>query len=187
MRHHGSDRIRAATTADAPALARVHVTAWRETYAGIVPDAQLAKLSIERRAAMWTRILNDPSDVTAVHVVERDGEVIGFGACGSQRTAALEEKGYDGEVSAIYVLRSFQKQGVGAALMQSMALHLSGRGLRAMNLWVLRDNALARRFYEQIGGEVIDEQQDISEGTALIEVAYGWPDLTRLHRLISHG
>ena len=122
MGHHGPDRIRAATTADAPALARVHVTAWRETYAGIVPDAQLAKLSIERRAAMWTRILNDPSNVTAVLVVERDGEVIGFGACGSQRTATLEEKGYDGEVSAIYVLRSFQKQGVGAALMRSMAL-----------------------------------------------------------------
>ena len=63
---------------------------------------------------MWTRILNDPSDFdfTAVHVVERDGEVIGFGACGSQRTAALKEQGYDGEVSAIYVLRSFQKQGV---------------------------------------------------------------------------
>jgi ribosomal protein S18 acetylase RimI-like enzyme len=187
MRHRGADTIRAATTADALALACVHVTAWREAYAGILPDALLAKLSIESRTAMWTRILNDPSDFTAVHVAERDGEVIGFGACGSQRTAALKEKGYDGEVSAIYVLRSFQKQGVGAALMQSMALHLSGRGLSGVSLWVLRDNAVARRFYEQIGGEVVGEKEDIREGTALIEVAYGWPDLARLRRLISHG
>jgi ribosomal protein S18 acetylase RimI-like enzyme len=187
MGHRGSDTIRAATTADAPALARVHVTAWRESYAGIVPDALLAKLSIESRAAMWTRILNDPSDLTAVRVAERDGEIIGFGACGSQRTATLKEKGYDGEVSAIYVLRPFQKQGVGAALMQSMSLTLSGRGLSGVSLWVLRDNAMARRFYEQIGGEVVGEKEDIRRETVLIEVAYGWPDLARLHRLISHG
>lgn len=189
MEHHGSGRIRAATTADALALARVHVTAWRETYADLVPDALLAKLSIEGRTAMWTRILNDPSDFdfTAVHVAERDNEVIGFGACGSQRTATLKEQGYDGEVSAIYVLRPFQKQGVGAALMQSMSLTLSGRGCSGLSLWVLRDNAVARRFYEQIGGKVVSEKEDTRQETVLIEVAYGWPDLARLHRLISHG
>jgi ribosomal protein S18 acetylase RimI-like enzyme len=81
----------------------------------------------------------------------------------------------------------FQKQGVGAALMQSMSLTLSGRGLSGLSLWVLRDNAVARRFYEQIGGKVVGEKEDIRQETVLIEVAYGWPDLARLHRLISHG
>ena len=44
--------IRPATLEDAPAIARVHVDTWRTTYAGIVPDEHLAKLSYERSQAL---------------------------------------------------------------------------------------------------------------------------------------
>ena len=53
--------IRTATVADAPVIGFVHVEAWRESYVGIVPDHVLADLSVDRRAAMWGRILSDPS------------------------------------------------------------------------------------------------------------------------------
>ena len=41
--------VRPAIPEDAPAIARVHVASWRETYAGIVPDEFLASLKVERR------------------------------------------------------------------------------------------------------------------------------------------
>jgi hypothetical protein len=49
--------IRRAVAADIPDLARVHVEAWRQTYAGHVPDALLAPERVAWRAAMWTAIL----------------------------------------------------------------------------------------------------------------------------------
>lgn len=36
--------------ADAEALGRVHVTAWRQTYPGLLPPAYLARMSPERHA-----------------------------------------------------------------------------------------------------------------------------------------
>src|SRR4051794_10922273 len=60
--------IRPATVADAPALGRVHVTSWRQTYAGIVPAAFLAGLSPENRAATWAHRLGDPGPGYAAFV-----------------------------------------------------------------------------------------------------------------------
>ena len=47
--------IREAAVNDATAIAQVQVESWRTTYAGIVPDAFLASLSVETRAerANW--------------------------------------------------------------------------------------------------------------------------------------
>lgn len=45
--------IRGATVADAEGIAHIHVASWRSTYRGIMPDALLAGLSMERRAANW--------------------------------------------------------------------------------------------------------------------------------------
>jgi ribosomal protein S18 acetylase RimI-like enzyme len=174
--------IRIASIEDAPELASMHVASWRETYAGILPDAMLSALSVEGRTAMWDRILRDPekADSTIVHLVEDGDRIVGFGSCGSQRLATLKKKGYDGEFGAIYVLRAFQRQGVGKRLMSTMALDLASRGFSAASLWVLRENAVARAFYERFGGQVIDVREDVRGGATLVEVAYGWANLKPL-------
>jgi ribosomal protein S18 acetylase RimI-like enzyme len=59
-----------------------------------------------------------------------------------------------------------------------------GRGFSAAALWVLRDNAVARRFYDQQGSKVIAEREDVRDGAVLVELAYGWADLKTLDRLI---
>jgi ribosomal protein S18 acetylase RimI-like enzyme len=165
----------------------MHVASWRETYPGIVPDAVLSSLSVDGRAAMWERVLRAPaaSGSTVVYLAESESKIIGFGACGSQRTEALKEKGYDGEIGAIYVLKTFQRQATGTRLLFAMASDLSKRGLGSASLWVLRDNAPARRFYERYGGEMIAQREDVWADGALIEVAYGWTNLLEVVRLTS--
>ncbi len=51
--------IRPATAMDADAIAKVHVTAWRESYSGLVPDLVLDALSVSSRAERWRRILSE--------------------------------------------------------------------------------------------------------------------------------
>lgn len=66
-----------------------------------------------------------------------------------------------------------------------MSADLLIRGFNAIALWVLRDNLRARRFYERYGGQVVAERDDVRDGTVLVELAYGWPDLKELDRLIA--
>jgi ribosomal protein S18 acetylase RimI-like enzyme len=174
--------VRAAGVADAAAIASVHVAAWRETYAGLLPDAMLARLSVPLRSAMWERTLRNPADAdeTVAIVAERGGEVVGFSSCGRQRTADLRAAGYDGEFSALYVLSSAQRLGIGTALMRATAAHLSAGGYSGGALWVLRDNANACRFYERLGGVGVGERTDTRGLLTLPERAFGWPKLTSL-------
>jgi GNAT superfamily N-acetyltransferase len=156
-------QIRIATPDDAHNLAMMHIASWHETYAGMLPDKILSALSVESRAA-----------------AEHDGTIIGFGSCGAQRTETLQSKGFDGEVSAIYVIREFQNRKIGTKLLQLMSSGLISRGFNAAALWVLRDNLRARRFYEHMEGQLIAEREDVRDDVVLVELAYGWRDLRRL-------
>ena len=176
--------IRIGRVEDAPLLANVHVASWRETYVGILPDAMLAALSVESRTAMWARVMDQPASPgsTVIHLAELNEELVGFGSCGAQHAENLKAKGFGGEISAIYVLRPFQKRGIGTLLLRTMASDLVNRSLTAASLWVFRDNLVARRFYERNGAQVIDEREDVRNDAVLVEVAYGWADLTQFSR-----
>ncbi len=52
--------IRDAAEADVQAIARVHVAAWRESYAGLIRPDILAGLSVEDRGRMWRSALAEP-------------------------------------------------------------------------------------------------------------------------------
>ena len=173
---------RLATAEDASAIGALHVMAWRETYAGLLPQDMLDGLSAESRTAMWAAVLNAPAspDETRVYVAESAGEIMGFGACGGQRDDAMRERAFAGEIGAIYIFRSQQGAGIGRALMSLMARDLIARSMPAASLWVLRENMGARGFYEGLGGTIIIEKE-VAEGDMILhEVAYGWPDLAHL-------
>lgn len=134
------------------------------------------------RVLSWAQILGptaDPASASAF-VALQGGEPLGFIAGGAQRDTALAVQGFSGEISAIYVLQRAQNCGLGRRLMAAMARSLGDRGHGAASLWVLRDNAPARRFYERLGGMVIGEKEEPCGAVTLAETAYGWPDLAPL-------
>lgn len=158
-------------------MAKVHIASWRETYPGLLPDAMLDRLSIADEAIRWQRMLDRPEAWGGAlgFVADQDGSVVGYGLCSEQRVALLRDRGFAGEISELYVLRASQRRGVGSALMKAMAEALFERGHRALSLWVLEQNAPARRFYERLGGTPIAKTD-----AGLIEVAYGWSDIRTL-------
>lgn len=173
--------IRPAAPYDAGGIARVHVASWRETYANLLPGDMLAFQDVNARQDLWLPLLSRASaSKTHAFVLELNGEIVGFGACGDQRSPEMEAVGYDGEIGAIYILNVARGCGSGRLLMQQMASLLSEREKRGVSVWVLADNHNARRFYEHLGGQVAGQREDRRPQALLTEVAYGWPDLRSL-------
>ena len=94
-----------------------------------------------------------------------------------------------GDHSIETILQQFDRLGELLPLVpkeQNPAMDEQGKLGLTTALWVLRDNLRARRFYEHYGGKVITEREDNRDGTVLIELAYGWPDLEELNRRVAH-
>ena len=132
--------------------AYVHWKSWQESYAGIVDADYLSKLTLdgcEEKAFRWRDNL----------LVAKDGtRVVGFVGYGTARG----EDG-SGEVFALYVLREYQKRGIGYALMLRALDEL--RDCRVVVLWALKENKKALRFYERIGFEPDGAEKEIVLGT----------------------
>jgi GNAT superfamily N-acetyltransferase len=158
---------------DADGIACVHVQAWRESYRELIPQATLDALSVEKRAAQWRHTLGNPDRST--FVAEVDGTVCGFASGGGILWSGLST---GSEVSALYLLDTAKRRGVGRALFQAELTALAGRGFTSAGLWVLTGNGPARRFYEAMGGRAAENRIDTMGGLALDEISYVWDDLT---------
>jgi ribosomal protein S18 acetylase RimI-like enzyme len=167
--------VRQAEVGDAPAIAHVHVAAWRTSYRGLLADDFLSSLDQAGYEERWRRTLGEGSD--RVYVAEDRDEVVGFASGGRERAG---ETGYTGELYAIYVLHEAQGRGHGRRLVRAVAGGVAEMGLTDMIVWVLRDNRKARDFYERLGGVYI-RSQPITIGSALLqEVSYGWTSLDEI-------
>ena len=163
--------IRPATLADADALAEAVVRIWQATYRGMIPDAYLAALTVEGRAAVWRKLIADGRRDIAV--CELDGRLVGFVSAEPSRDA---EAGADtGEVVALYVDLAVWRRGLGRQLMDWAKDVARRRSWQRLTLWVLRDNTRARSFYEAVGFSLDGAARDHDfSGTPVPEVRYTW-------------
>lgn len=170
-------QIRDASAADAPAIARVQVMSWRSTYAGLLPAAYLAGLSVARAEERWRRMLPDRGLGSGTLVaVDPTGEAVGFVSLGPQRRGI---DGFAGEIYALYLHDDARGFGLGRALMAAGAERMMEAGVRSALVWCLSTNP-SRWFYERLGGARVAERPDRFAGQPITEVAYGWRDLVRL-------
>lgn len=142
--------VRAASPADARAIAEVHVASWRWAYESVLPPATLEALSVDRREAMWRGATEQPATRAAVLVAEDDGGgIVGFASTGP--TADEGAGDGTGEVFAIYVEEASAGTGVGRELFEAAQERLRAAGFARATLWVLGANDRARLFYEKAG------------------------------------
>ncbi len=78
------------------------------------------------------------------------------------------------------MLEDAQGHGHGHRLVRAVVDGLLELGLPDMIVWVLRENAPARRFYEKLGGVYVREQPITIGSSLLTEVSYGWRSLDDL-------
>jgi ribosomal protein S18 acetylase RimI-like enzyme len=176
-------RIRAATPADARAIAGVHIDVWRTTYRGHFPDRLLDGLDLDRWTQRREDSLREPPAKEICLVAERDGVLVGFVMAGPRRSEAGDRgdaASDEGEVYAIYVRDEHQRAGIGRALLAEAARRLDAHGLRGLLIWVLRENAKGRSFYERMGGRAERERPFEIAGASIVETGYVWDDTTLL-------
>ena len=118
--------VRRATVGDEEGIARVHVDAWREAYAGIVPAAYLASLSYGNRQAMWTQVLGAGAANQFVAIAEASG--VGIVGLASGVVAPVDGTPCAGQLMTLYVLRAWQGHGLGRALFEAVVGALAELG-----------------------------------------------------------
>jgi ribosomal protein S18 acetylase RimI-like enzyme len=160
---------------DAHDLAQVHVTSWRETYAGLLPGQYLERMSVATHATRWRRQLTRARAGEVVLAVEGPRGLIAYCA------GAADARGPgEAEIFTLYLLKAAQGCGLGRRLFETTARVLEAQGARALTVWVLNGNEHAMGFYDHMGGAPGGERPVSGWGGLLRESAYHWDDIGRL-------
>ncbi|MET7473356.1 GNAT family N-acetyltransferase [Streptomyces sp. NPDC005648] len=163
--------VREMTLADCERVAEIRVGGWRTAYRGIIPRSYLDAMSVaedaERRRTRFRQ--GDPGVVNLV--AERGGRVVGWVCHGPYRGGGSPAA--DAELYALYLDPAHFGTGVGRTLLQEAVRRCSSAGHPRMYLWVLKENARARRFYEAggFGPDGTEEPFEV-DGVQVPEVRY---------------
>lgn len=163
--------LREATPDDLPRLAQLHVDTYNETH--VEPFGSGPTYAV--REWQWRQKLHETDVTTFALVLETpDGQLVGFAyvhpTSGGEFAARLNK---------IYLLRRYQRQGLGRAMMKVAVARLVANGLASMVLFTETDNEPACSFYESLGAE-----RQVGEGGKW-EGMYGWRDLRALEARLS--
>ncbi|KAE8763078.1 GNAT family N-acetyltransferase [Georgenia thermotolerans] len=151
-------RIRPATVLDAPAIARAHLQAWRETYGELVPAGVYAQREAEG-PGRWEAMLADPG-ATMTWVAQRDDEVVGFATALAAGPAGVRPL----QLSRLYVLAAEQGRRTGTHLLE-LAI-----GDAPCFLWVAEGNTRAQGFYRSHGFEADGAREPVAAGGHLLAI-----------------
>ncbi|WP_442810724.1 GNAT family N-acetyltransferase [Streptomyces sp. Wh19] len=166
-------RVRDMTVDDCETVARIRVRGWQSAYAGLVPQSYLDGMGLAVAEDAERRRASLAGGTTIVNLVaERPGSgVIGWGCCGPSREMGRPVA--RGELYALYVTPDQIGTGAGRALMAEILARTAADGFPDLALWVLKENAPARRFYERAGFRPDGAEESFEADGALVpEVRY---------------
>lgn len=136
--------LRAPHAEDVDALARVHVQAWRETYADQLPEEFFGDKALEFRRGIWRRVIADAGPESRTVLAEREGQVVGFAHAGLPASPEQPPPA-DRELFMIYLLEAHHGCGAAQAMLDAVL------GDAPAFLWVAAVNPRAQAFYLRNG------------------------------------
>ena len=153
-------------------MSRVYVQTWRDTYLSVIPYKYLLEMSAARHEQAFVREL--ASDQVTSFVADNAGSIVGFITGGRERHG---DSIYGGEIYTLYVLKNFQRRGIGAKLVLALATQLYSSGIYCMLVRVLRLNPY-RRFYQKLDATYLKTEHQHFAGENVAVEVYGWLDTT---------
>jgi ribosomal protein S18 acetylase RimI-like enzyme len=159
--------LREATIADLRPLAELHVRTFNETHVGPFGSGP----SYSTREWQWREKLSESDATNFVLVLETaTKELVGFIWCHPTK----DNPKWAARLNKIYLLREYQRRGLGKRMVAAAVDRLLEHGLTSMALFTEVDNEQACNFYEQLDGErQLNERGDFGG-------MYGWADLRKL-------
>lgn len=176
-------KVRSAAPGDAEAMAQLHVETWEAAYRGMIPDAVMLRNDLEQRRLLWRGLLVEaerPPLVEVALLAEAEGARESLAGFVWSRRIDQAEAAFGAEIIALNVRPAHWRRGIGRRLMAASVGRLAGLGAESVYLWVFRENAGARAFYESLGGRIVDEDVERFGELVVPRVAYAWKPLSRL-------
>ena len=123
-------------------------------YKGIIDEYDLSNMNPEEKIKMREKDYNENRFIVA----EINNEIVGFCRYTDNMDKTPETPEADCELRALYVKPELKHNGIGKKMFQYAVNEFKHMGKTKMVLLCLKDNALARRFYEKMGGIIIKER-----------------------------
>lgn len=142
---------RLARTSDVDDIAAVQVRAWRQSYAGLIPEGMLDELDPMQLASAWAHGILNPPTVRHRLLVALEGEsgtdeVIGYAAIGPSADPDYAGDTETGELLALAIDPAHQRMGHGSRLMAAAIDYLRADGSIEATTWVSVGDAARRAF-----------------------------------------
>ncbi len=175
--------LREATPTDAGAIARLHTDSWRRTYRGAFSDEYLDGDIDSERLAVWAERLTSPPDSQFTLLATKGDQLLGF-AC----SFGAEDPTWGTLVDNLHVAPEGSGKGLGRRLLADSALWAEQHHPGGFYLWVLDQNAHARRFYEHVGAQNEGPEQIATpDGGEVTQLRYVWPTIDPLRTFASES
>lgn len=159
--------IREAIATDIPALATLHVKTWAQTY-----WLTLRPPTYRIREWQWLEQFKKADGSWFCFVIEnKKRKLIGFAKGKTYSHRDLPE--FSGELNKIYILREYQRLGLGQRLIGYVARKFLSMGIHNMVLFGVAENPSCK-FHEAMGGEKLYSKQGEFHG------GYCWHALQKL-------
>ncbi len=152
--------IRLAKEEDLESLAKIKHEVWNSTYRGIYPDYMIDNFDFEKHISKFKKILDNPD--VFLFVVECEGKLIGYMDYG---VPVRPFKDYQQEIGLLYVLKEYQGKGIGKELFNLAYKEIKEKGYDVFFISCNKYNVKAQGFYEKMGGEVINIDEDNEDKT----------------------
>ena len=150
----------------------IYIQTWQDTYLGVIPYGYLSTMSIPRHEQAFFNELNSKHIIS--FAAEDAGRIIGFITGGYERN---DDAIYSGEIHTLYILKNFQRQGIGTKLVSTLAMKFSRLGIYSILVRVLKLNPY-RRFYKKINGTYLKTERLTFADEIMDVETYGWLDTT---------
>jgi GNAT superfamily N-acetyltransferase len=166
-------KMRLATPGDGALIARLHTASWRSAYHAILDPGFLAGPIEEDRLSAWMSRIAQQNPHELILIAEAADEPIGF-VC----AVGAEHDQWGTLIDNLHLLPTAKGRGLGATLLK-VAAEWSTRNYRTSGiyLWCYEQNEPARRFYERLGGVVVERGlHDAPGGGVRPALRLHWPD-----------
>lgn len=137
---------------DQEQMAKIKIDGWQTAYDKIVSSRYLKKLDYKQQTKRYIDSFDEYKDL--VFVADKDGEILGY----SCFNINYDNSKYDTELVSLYIKPNEIGKGIGTSLFKETAKELLSKGKNNMIVWCFKENEKAIKFYEKLGGKVVEEK-----------------------------
>ncbi len=145
---------RKATVEDCYSIAELKGVVWNTTYKGIYSDEKLTGYDVKKNEQILRSIVNNLE--IEVYVATDNDRIVGFMTCGKPYKPFRH---YEQEVGLLYILKEYQKQGIGKGFLEIARKQVKESGYDEFMVAVNSQNVNAIQFYLAMGGKIVVSEE----------------------------